>query len=181
MKKQYIVENIILFSPFIILFVIFLIFIDPSSIIKDWQIQHSVMIVEGAEHIFDSTRQVSGNYQQKNLYYWSSAQLLEIRQFYEEFTITPFVEVNSNNTSWLIAALKGSDVIKNPIRPMYIHTDFCYYRNVLSCISIALFDVGQPLLSDSLRSTYSTPLDEIQRIPGSGTLIIFSYNIPDPG
>jgi hypothetical protein len=154
-------------------------FMIGVPIIRDWQVQRSIVVVEGAEYLFDNARQFGGNYKQKNFFYWSRRPITEIRQFYQSFTTAPFIEVNSYDARWLISAWKGSVLLENPIRDVYIHTDLCDYHEVFECMSIALIDGSQLSLPNILQNMYSNSVDDIQSLPNGGTLIVFSYNIPD--
>lgn len=157
-------------------------FVIGLPMIQDMQIQRSITIVESARYVLDDTNQYSGNYQQKNLYYWSPQSISEISQFYQNFTTAPFIEFNSNGERWLIAAWKGSKLIENPIRKIVVtHTDLCDYRKVFECISIVLFDASQASLPDILQRVYGNSTNKTQFLFNSGTLIVFSYNIPGPG
>lgn len=152
-------------------------FLIGIPIIQDWQTQRSIVVVDGAQYILDNNIRYNGNIRQKNLYYWSSKPLSEVQQFYQDFTITPFKEVNSYNDHWLIAAWKGSKITENPIRKVgELHGDFCDYDEVFDCVSITLFDASQSSLSTILQGMYN--MNEIEQIPHSGTLIVFSYYIP---
>jgi hypothetical protein len=149
-------------------------------LVRDWQIQRSIVLAEGSRYILDNTRQQTGNYQQKNLLYWNPGSISDIEKFYENLTVAPFLDVLSYDERWLIAAWNGSDIIKEPIRrSVSIHTDLCDYRVVFDCMSIALFDTNDVQLPNIINRLYSSYENEIQELPNNGTLIVFSYNIPD--
>lgn len=148
--------------------------------IRDWQVQRSITVIDGAQYLFDDTRQVTGNYKQKSFYYWTARETLEVATFYERYTITPFIEVNSDNAWWLISSWKESEITENPVRlQVYLPSDLCDYQNVFNCMSVVLFDARQISTVSTLKSIYSTPQNQIELLPNSGTLIVFSYSIPD--
>lgn len=175
MTKKRLLRFIIIMPIVIVLAAV----VSTFSVVRDWQLQWSIPIVDGAKRLFDSTWQFGGNYKQKSLYYWSPQEVAEIKQFYQDFTLTPFVENDSDGESWMIAALKGSKLRTDPYRQPYIHTDLCDYTEVFACTTISLFDVKHAALSHMLQGMYSLSESKIQALPTSGTLIVFTYNIPD--
>lgn len=150
-------------------------------IVREWRIQQSIKVPDGAKYMFDNLRQYSGSYKQKNLYYWSEKSIPEARQYYQDFTKNPLIEVNSNNESWFIAAWEGSKTIENPVRKVtQLSADLCDYREVFDCMTVMLFDAAQPSLPNILRGMFDNKSDVIQSLSNAGTLIVFSYYIPDP-
>ena len=148
--------------------------------IREWQNQHLITVIEDGQYRFDNTRQLTGSYKQRNFFYWSPKQLSEVKQFYNDLTTSSFVLVDDPNASWLITALKDSKIIEYPTRNVkQLPTDFCDYQEVFACVSVVLFDASQSNLSIVLDSLYSLSINEKQSFPTSGTLIVFSYFIPD--
>ena len=78
---------------------------------------------------------------------------------------------------WFVAAWKGSKINENPIGKGS-PSDLCDYNNAFGCMSIALFDTEQSSLSGILGGIYNNPINEIQSLPRSGTLIVLATLYP---
>jgi hypothetical protein len=171
----------IVILPFVLICAVPIAFIGVVIVvpaISGWQTERSIIVVDDAKYVFSNELQFSGSYKQRSLYYQSSKPLSEIKQFYQGFTMAPFVEVYSQDNYWLIAAWKGSKINENRIGKGS-PSDICAYNRPFDCMSITLFDVSQSSLLSILGSLYNSPSNEIQSLAHSGTLIVFSYYIPD--
>ncbi|MBN8638367.1 MAG: hypothetical protein J0M07_23850 [Anaerolineae bacterium] len=144
--------------------------IDPF--VRESQLKQSLQIIAGAQHLFEETTQFSGSFQQRSLFYWSPQPLAEVQRFYQDFA-TPFATVDGTDSSWLIAAWRNSITIDDPIRPIALPSDICDYHQPYRCISLILLDAN-----GSVRPFWN---EEREALPESGTLIIFTYYVPDIG
>lgn len=169
--------------PFIIvtsICMILILFVGISLVmpsIREWQVKQSIPVPESAVQLFENTRPQSGGYSQRNIYYWILQDFHETKQYYEDFT-TPFVDVSSNDSNWIIATWNTSNVKESSDRGVYIHTDLCDYRETFDCLSIVIIDNRQNNIGVTLQSMFGLTLDKLTSIPSGGTLIIFTYTIP---
>jgi len=146
-------------------------------IIRESQVKQSIVVTESAEQLFVNTRPQSGGYSQRNIYYWTSQDTHETKEYFQDFT-TPFIDVSSNDSNWTIAAWNTSNVKGSSDRGVYIHTDLCDYRETFDCLSIVIIDNRQNNKGVTLQSMFGLTLDKLTSIPSGGTLVIFTYTIP---
>ena len=145
--------------------------------IRDFRTRESLVVMEGAEKLFENRSRLSGNYLQQDLVYWNSDQIGDVEQYYQSF-VSDFIEVNSYERTWLISLFDENRPNESLVRESaYIHTDLCDYQDTFDCITITLIDNNQPSVINSL-PMFELEEDKLGSIPDGGTLIIFTYTIP---
>ncbi len=148
--------------------------------IQEWHIQHTIIVDEPSQYLFDNAKQFSGSYQQRSFYYWSPKQIPEIKSFYADFIVKPFTDFDSYDAHWSIAAWENSKINDTPVSDrMSLPAELCNYHEVFECMSIAVFDTNQQSLPMTLAGIYDAAEHKVEALPKNGTLIVFSYFIWD--
>jgi len=151
---------------------------------QEWRTRQGLAVMEGAEYLFEDLSLYGGSTSLRSLYYWIDAPTDEVQNYYERFT-TGLIQSGDEYGTWAIGLMGQDNTQPTPNDHTYsIHGSLCSYRDRYDCVSVALVDVSQPkfyrlAVSSGTQFRRSEPPPAFATLPGHGTLIIYSYYVPD--
>lgn len=148
-------------------------------VFREWQVRQSIVVPEGAKLVLVNTRPQTGGISQRHLYYWSPHSVTYLIEYYQQFT-SPFTEVVSHNESWIIAAWNTSKTLEPTARGIYTHNDLCNYREIFYCITVTIIDNRQPSAEITMQLMFGLSDEQLESIVSDGSIVIFTYTVPEP-
>ena len=177
---------ILICSAVILLFLALPGFLFVLPQLREWSIRQQFSLIDGGSWVMEESARYGANVAQASVYYWIDKPLSEVRTYYQSLT-TPFQKSGDDFGEWEIALIRRGNTgfaTLNALPRSISHGSLCHDRPTYDCLTVALVSadqserhaVGAMSPSSFRRSSEPAALAEL---PRRGTIIIYSYDVPD--